>query len=119
MSNIKKQITLNVTGNQCVKKYNIQLIEVTDMYSNVINIGDKIVLPGRNGNIIYGFYLGLRKTQTVYLYFTSYGYVDISYSPYTPFKACWYSNVVSDVYNCLNDYTFQIQNNSINVSLKL
>lgn len=119
MSNIKKQITLNVTGNQRTKKYNIQLTEIKDAYSNVINIGDKIVLSGRNGNIIYGFYLGLRKTQSVYLYFTSYGHVDISYSPYTPFKACWHSNVVPDVYSCLNDYTSQIQNNSINVSLKL
>ena len=42
MSDIKKQITLNVTGNQRTKKYNIQLTEVTDNYSNVINIGDKL-----------------------------------------------------------------------------
>ena len=118
MSSIRKQITLNVTGNQCVKKYNIQLTEITDNYSNVINIGDKIVLSGRNGNIIYGFYLGLRKTQSVYLYFTSYGHVDISYSPYTPFKACWYSNAVPDVYSRLNEYMSQIQNNSIDISVK-
>lgn len=118
MSNIKKQITLNVTGNQRIKKYNIQLTEITDTYSNVINIGDKIVLSGRNGNIIYGFYLGLRKTQSMYLYFTSSGYVDISYSPYTPFKASWHSNVTPSVYNCLNHYMSQIQNNLIDISVK-
>ena len=118
MSNIKKQITLNVTVNQRIKKYNIQLTEITDTYSNTINIGDKIVLSGRNGNIIYGFYLGLRKTQSMYLYFTSYGYVDISYSPYTPSKACWHSNGTSSVYSCLNDYMSQIQNNLIDVSVK-
>lgn len=117
--NNKSDIILNINRNpsNVITKYKLSLKSITDSHLNVINIGDKIIMSGRNGQVIYGYYLGLRKSQYVYLYFTSFGYIGVSYTPYIPYKAEWESNIITDIHKHINDYLSQIKNNLDNITL--